>query len=229
MGDAWEPPSEATADTATTNEETQSTMPVYDDSQREDNREERARRSLKVPDFAELGPLELRAAEIIDAARHGFRSPLADHIDDVEAGAAAIAYTRIDAFIASVKAMAKVAEEARVKLGERYDPALTDYVYRTRSDSRKKSLDIAGVRVQLRARKDSLIIHDVAEAINWAAEHCPEAVNYSPRVNKGPLAEHAATTGEIPQGCGWISARPDSVSVRAVKARASKDGSDEDE
>ena len=141
---------------------------------------------------------------------------LAETLDETEATAVVACYRRVDQSLEDLAAQHEVLkkhmEGIRERLDKRFEQALREF-NETHRKKRSKSVDLATGRISLRAQPDCLKIIDREACLAWCYGHLPDAVKTYEDVQKKPLVEHLEKTGELADGCEFITSRPDSLSI----------------
>lgn len=66
---------------------------------------------------------------------------------------------------------------------------------------RRKSVKLPAGTMGYRAEPQRVRVDDEAAAIEWARQHCPDAVRVTERISRTAINEHHAASGEVPNGC----------------------------
>lgn len=85
--------------------------------------------------------------------------------------------------------------------GQEFQACVDDDI--AKQKSKKRSIDYLQGRAGYRKGRDSLLVNDEDQAIEWAETHCPEAVVTSKRLVKTPLLDMVKEHGIIPDGCDY--------------------------
>lgn len=67
--------------------------------------------------------------------------------------------------------------------------------------NRRKSVNLPAGSMGLRAEPQRLKVEDETKALEWARNHCPDAIKTTERLSKTSLNAHFTAKGETPDGC----------------------------
>lgn len=70
-----------------------------------------------------------------------------------------------------------------------------------RAKGRRKSVSLPAGTMGLRADPKRLRVEDEAATLEWARQHCPNAIRVTERLSRTALNEHFTRTGTAPTGC----------------------------
>ena len=83
-----------------------------------------------------------------------------------------------------------------------------------RAGGRRRSVSLPAGTVGFRTHGPKLVVDDTAVVLDWAREHCLEAIVRTERLSKAALGEAMRATGLVPPGGVHVEAAADRLTIR---------------